>query len=311
MFMSEEEISSSPQGSKEEIYIPYHITQLDRYRGEIEHLYAVIEDYSKKLGGLSPEVYERCMRLLEKSGIEIANCTKFKDFILSDSESEECQIRFIKIGGFISDVKFELNKNKANRNSFIIVVIITYIFAIIIYTAYHSGYINWTTNAEDWNKMPVLGIPQPVWIWAIIGSLTSMLLRSGQNPFSDFNEALRWLLFRPIVGVIMGVMTYLMLTTGLIVFVGPTEAATPQTPQLIWVIAFLGSFSDTLSINLLESILGKFPTKEEKKIETEGNQISPTNLQQHRTDVDEKLAKIEEDEKKRIAEIAELKANEK
>jgi hypothetical protein len=277
--------------------IPYEFRQLERYQGEIDHLYELIEGYSRQIGGLSPDIYEKCMKLLEKSGIEIASCTKICSIgVHSPSQMEQCQIRFIKIGGFLSDVKFELNKIKANRYSFFIVVIVTYIFAVVIYLAYRSGIMNWTTSATQLNTTPLLGIPLPVWFWAIIGSLTSMLLRSGQNPFSDFNEALRWLLFRPIVGVVMGVMTYLMLTTGLIVFVGPEKATQPQTPELIWVIAFLGSFSDTLSINLLENILGKFSTGNGKKASREGSQISSSD-QSHRTDADEMLAKLEEDER--------------
>ncbi len=53
----------------------------------------------------------------------------------------------------------------------------------------------------------------------------------------------------------MGVLTYLMLKAGLLVFTGQ---GTAQAPELLWVIAFVGSFSDTLSINLLQRLLGRF-----------------------------------------------------
>src|SRR4029077_18040589 len=33
--------------------------------------------------------------------------------------------------------------------------------------------------------------------------------------------------------------------------------ANPKSPELLWVIAFVGSFSDTLSINLLQRVLGQ------------------------------------------------------
>ncbi len=57
----------------------------------------------------------------------------------------------------------------------------------------------------------------------------------------------------------MGVLTYLMVIAGLIVFAG---TANTQTPELIWIIAFIGSFSDNLSINLLQKLLGRFHIEE-------------------------------------------------
>ena len=54
----------------------------------------------------------------------------------------------------------------------------------------------------------------PIIIWntsicidlVLIGSFTSVVLRAGQTPFVDFDEAIRWMLFRPIVGVSPGKM---------------------------------------------------------------------------------------------------------
>lgn len=58
----------------------------------------------------------------------------------------------------------------------------------------------------------------------------------------------------------MGALIYLMLTTGLIVFAGSSRT---QTPELIWIIAFIGSFSDTISTNLLQKIIGTITPSEE------------------------------------------------
>ena len=88
-----------------------------------------------------------------------------------------------------------------------------------------------------------------------------MLLRAGQLPFANQWDAFRWLMFRPIVGVVMGILTYLMVTAGLIVFAGSSQT---RTPELLWVIAFVGSFSDTLSITLLQKMVGRFKPVEER-----------------------------------------------
>lgn len=145
----------------------------------------------------------------------------------------------------------------ARKRTLMVVVLIIYVAGILVGLAYFAGFLSNLSdlNPEELNNIIYLGIPIPVWIWSVIGSLTSMLLRAWQTPFVDMNEAKRWLLSRPVVGVVMGLIAYLLVITGLIVMV---ENPKVQAPELIWVIAFFGSFSDTLSINLLQRILGKF-----------------------------------------------------
>lgn len=156
----------------------------------------------------------------------------------------------------VTRVDIELTRARSRRKSFVIVGVLVYIIAALVGVASAAGLFT-ITNAgvEELNQRLVVGVPLPVWVWSVVGSLTSMLLRAGQFPFLDFSEAIRWLLFRPVVGIVMGVLTYLIVVAGLLVFGGVRET---QTPQLIWVIAFVGSFSDTLSINLLQGILGQF-----------------------------------------------------
>ena len=57
----------------------------------------------------------------------------------------------------------------------------------------------------------------------------------------------------------MGVMLYLLLVSGLIVFTG---AADIKNPQLIWIIAFIGSFSQEFSFKLLEKLMGSLKVVE-------------------------------------------------
>ena len=101
----------------------------------------------------------------------------------------------------------------------------------------------------------------------MVGSLTSKSLPAGDVPFSDSGEAISWLLFRPIVGIVMGVLIYLMLIAGLFVFADGTN---PRTPKLLWVIAFVGGFSDGLFINLLQKLIGSFlPTESQATLDNQ------------------------------------------
>ena len=156
----------------------------------------------------------------------------------------------------LTRIEIEMSRSKSAQMSIMIVAAIVYMFAAAaVFGAFALDMFGIGTEDTQLNQMVLLGIPLPIWYWGVIGSLTSMLLRAGSIPFTDRSEAHRWLLYRPIVGVVMGVLTYLLLITGLIVFVGDT---TTRTPELLWVIAFAGSFSDTLSINLLHKALGRF-----------------------------------------------------
>jgi len=109
------------------------------------------------------------------------------------------------------------------------------------------------------NAVLYLGVPALVWGWAAAGSLTSMLLRAGQTPFPNWWEAVRWVLYRPLVGVVMGALLYLLVKGGLIVFSASGDGVAPRA-ELIAVIAFAGSFSDELSVNLLQKVIGRFRT---------------------------------------------------
>jgi hypothetical protein len=101
-----------------------------------------------------------------------------------------------------------------------------------------------------------------------------MLIRTAEYPFSNKAEAMRWLVTRPLVGVIMGLMMYLMLLAGLIVFTGASNNA--PNLNFYWVVAFIGGFSDTLSINLLNSLIGKFKAREVSGKEGEENNLEIT-----------------------------------
>ena len=208
---------------------------------------------------------------------------------LSEAEKSLSKEDIISCRIALTQIEIELYRAKNAFRSFAIVVFIIYFFAIFPLLAYRG---NWFgiqqlellkilvadgMTPEQLNETLFIGIPIPIWFWSIIGSFTSMLLRASYFPFRNSNEALRWLLARPIIGINMGVLTYLMLISGLIVFAGNSTSI--QTPQLLWVIAFIGSFSDTLSINLLQNILGDLQVI--KKINKENVNQEKTNTEKN------------------------------
>jgi hypothetical protein len=232
--------------------------KVDTLLREIDDRYREIP--SRRLGAL-PDVQEKCLSLL----LEAENA-------LSKRPLERKDIITARLA--LTRVHIQLATATASQTSFAVPAGIIYIIAILVFLGIQFGWFN-LMNMDK--PVLVVGIPLPIWMWSVIGSFTSMLLRAGQLPFADSFEAIRWLCYRPIVGVVMGLMTYLMVVTGLLVFTG---GANPKSPELLWVIAFLGSFSDTLSINLLQRLLGQFQVTGEDSKKPQDNVKTSTGKSQ-------------------------------
>lgn len=254
--MHENSISTDRENERtlKVIFEPEKLNESENNR--IELLKKSIDEYYEKIP-LSlrdlPDAQGRCLELLSEAEQRLTPPLGRKNII-------DARLALAKL-------EIEIRRSQSSRYSFVIVATIVYIFAVAVGVFFATGMITVGVESKVLNSQLIMGIPLPIWIWGVIGSLTSMLLRAGHFPFSDRSEAYRWLLFRPIVGVVMGVLTYLMVTAGLIVFAGTPNA---QTPELLWIIAFVGSFSDSLSINLLQKILGKFQVE---NVATEENRI--------------------------------------
>jgi hypothetical protein len=104
----------------------------------------------------------------------------------------------------------------------------------------------------------ILSIPVPVLIWSILGSFSAILYRFTNAGDKELNEPLRWLFARPLTGIIMGVISYIVLKVGLVTIQGSSAGNEIANPEVIWLIAFLAGFSDRFSESLLRTVVGKF-----------------------------------------------------
>jgi hypothetical protein len=155
----------------------------------------------------------------------------------------------------LARVQIELARATVTRTAFLALAGVIYAAGAALGLLLQFGALGSSLTAQELNQQLVLGVPRPILLWAIIGTFSGMLMRAGHFPFADRGEALRWMLLRPVVGVVTGVLMYLAVIAGLLVFVGASE---PKTPELLWIIAFTGGFSDTLSVGLLQKLLGRF-----------------------------------------------------
>ena len=241
-------IEVAPSDVKSKSGLIKNIELSDDEKARAQALQKAIDGYYKDIPALlrhSKESQEACLQFLLEAE---------QNLTLPLS-----RIGIIEARQAVTRVQIEMDKVRSASFSFTVVAVIVYMFVIAIVAAFYYGLVDVGSPAGELNKKLVMGMPLPIMVWSVIGSFTSMLLRAGQLPFLNPTEAMRWVLFRPIVGVVMGLLTYLMVITGLIVFAGNGNV---QTPELLWIIAFIGSFSDTLSIGLLQKIVGKFQHSE-------------------------------------------------
>ncbi len=109
--------------------------------------------------------------------------------------------------------------------------------------------------------LPVLGVPSCVLLWSVIGSFAAILYRFSNSGDRELEDPLRWLFSRPLTGIIMGAITFLVLRAGML-----TMAPTPDTNtvaklgtnEIMWLVAFLAGFSDRFADGLLKSLVGRF-----------------------------------------------------
>ncbi len=111
--------------------------------------------------------------------------------------------------------------------------------------------------------LPVIQVPLSVLIWAALGSVAAILYRFytvKQGPVAD---EIRWLIARPIIGIIMGALTYVAIASGLFILGSAIDSdKTTPNPHLLWVIAFFGGFSDRFFGTLIETVMGYLPHRE-------------------------------------------------
>jgi hypothetical protein len=126
----------------------------------------------------------------------------------------------------------------------------------------------WTPDMS----IPVISVPVSVLVWSFIGGVAAMLQAFVGTRGSESKPInYEWLLWRPVVGVIMGSVVYLAIAGGLIIL-GQGDATTlaqTQNTYVLWVLAFLGGFSDKFAILVFDKVVRAVSKSETKSAEEE------------------------------------------
>ncbi len=125
-------------------------------------------------------------------------------------------------------------------------------------------------------RLPLIGIPWPVIVWSLIGSFAAMIYRFNKKPIYDFGDAVKWMLTRPVQGVVLGAAFYLVLISGLFLFGGraTSETSSNTANDIILILSFLVGFSDRFADSVFRAIVDKYSqTRESESQEVERETI--------------------------------------
>jgi hypothetical protein len=120
----------------------------------------------------------------------------------------------------------------------------------------------WTPSMS----LPVIGLPISVIVWSFVGGVAAMLqVFVGTRKEGANKVSYEWLLWRPVIGTIMGSVIYLAIAAGLVVLGQDDLASLANTrnPYLLWALAFLGGFSDRFTILVFDNIVRIYTKRDE------------------------------------------------
>jgi hypothetical protein len=115
----------------------------------------------------------------------------------------------------------------------------------------------WTPSMS----IPVIALPVSVLVWSFVGGVAAMLQAFvGAKSGEARQVSYEWLLWRPVVGTVMGSVVYLAIAAGLVVLGQDDLASLANTrnPYFLWALAFIGGFSDKFAIFVFDNIVRTF-----------------------------------------------------
>jgi hypothetical protein len=138
------------------------------------------------------------------------------------------------------------------------------IFIIVLYTAGLLSVIFYTDVTKSNTPTPIFGVPLSVIMWGAAGSLAAILYRFyTEQGRIRFASEFRWLIARPIIGIIMGAVVYLAVISGLALLGATTSSNNGTIPaqesriEVYWVIAFLAGFSDKFYLGVIDLLVAR------------------------------------------------------
>ena len=110
-----------------------------------------------------------------------------------------------------------------------------------------------------WNKPDyyIMYVPVPILEWAFVGSMVAVIYRLAyrKKVWTSRIGLYTWVIAKPIIGLFMGALVYFLALGGGKLLGAPSDALQGERVYWLSVVAFIGGFSDELSIGLVKRIV--------------------------------------------------------
>ncbi|MEL7005072.1 MAG: hypothetical protein AAFN93_20385 [Bacteroidota bacterium] len=164
-------------------------------------------------------------------------------------------------------------KGRYYTSTLVIAYLTVVILGLTFFLIYNGQPSRLASQALADRLVPFFEIPWPVLLWSFIGSLAAMIYEFNRKPLYDFGNVAKWLITRPVQGVVLGSAFYLVLVSGLLLLTGsnPSESAdSARVDEVILVLSFLVGFSDKFADSVFNTLVDRYT---HKRI----NEQNPTN----------------------------------
>ena len=203
----------------------------------------------------NPSLQEDMLKRLQEAKSILRDKTNEPEWTLSRAQFEVRRVH-------VAISREQQIQNGEKRLQWIIPVLVIVYIAMIVTVVVLGGNL-WSETTT----VPFIGVPASILVWAAIGSVAAILYRFYTRQRGRISDEIRWLIARPIIGIIMGALAYLAILSGLFIFGTAVGAETTGSarPQLLWLVAFLGGFSDKFFETVINGIVGKFSNEHSSK----------------------------------------------
>jgi hypothetical protein len=218
-----------------------------------------VEVFNRQIGELLDAAATKLFENTETQDKIFDRLRKSREAMQLLEETEDKEVTLSRVEFELRSVSSELLKYEQLEREDLwlrksVPVIILFYLILVVLLMYFSR-----TLPED-AKIPLVGVPLSVAAWAGLGSIAAILFRFYKMQTARLKDEVRWMIAGPVIGIIMGALGYLAIKVGLIVVSsgGPNSPATDPRVEIMWIVAFLGGFSDRFFETVIGSLSDRF-----------------------------------------------------
>lgn len=154
-----------------------------------------------------------------------------------------------------------LDRGRSTFTSWVVICYIALMIVVVSWGIATSGMaISPTQLSLQDRVLPLINVPLSVILWSLIGSFAAMILQFNRQPVYDFGNTVKWMLTRPVQGVVLGSAFYLVFVSGLFLLTSGVAMSGQQSKadEVILVLSFLVGFSDRFADNVFNTLLNRY-----------------------------------------------------